>query len=409
MEDYFCGGVDTFVINLINNWPYQSDEIILACNRGHSGLGLLRSSIARKYNLVVHGIKTFTSFFEHPYRKNIFDKFTAIVFRILSPVLRYLFLAYNILALKKVLLEDGPDRLLVVNNGYPAGDSCRAAAISWQLFSKKPLSIHNFHGIALKPGWHIRLQEQLVDMLVSRASRIFVSVSRSAAQSMSCRNFIYRNNKVTFVYNGIGISNHGRRQDASDLKFKLGIPAASQLCLMLGAYHSNKNFNKGHDFLLRAFKKVLNELPNTHLLICGYGFPADIEKVWRLVLGHSIEGNIHLSGFRDDIHSLLSHTDIVLIASQAFESFCLASIEAMAHSVPVVATNVGAIPEIVVDGQGGYCVDKNDIDGYVKHIISLLSDNTLREEQGRMGFERYRELFTAHRMSQEYARLVRNV
>src|SRR3989338_8272053 len=108
MEDYFCGGVDTFVINLINNWPYQSDEIILACNSGHSGLGLLRSSIARKYNLVVHGIKTFTSFFEHPYRKNIFDKFTAIVFRILSPVLRYLFLAYNILALKKVLLEDGP-------------------------------------------------------------------------------------------------------------------------------------------------------------------------------------------------------------------------------------------------------------------------------------------------------------
>ncbi len=408
MEDYFCGGVDTFMINLINSWPQASDELVLVCNQKHSGLGLLRKSIFRPLKLVEHNIPIFTSFFEHPKGRDIFDCVFDIVLKILSPLLRYIFLFYNVFAFRRVLLRENADRLLVVNNGYPAGDSCRAAAISWGLFSKKPPSLHNFHGIALRPGWHIRLQEQMVDSLVSRYSGLFISVSRAAAESMSCRRRIYKNNRVTYIYNGIGLNDSNLQSGLSDIRREFGIPSAGKLCLALGAYHSNRNFDKGYDFLLRAFKRVVQSVPAAHLLICGYGSAENMGRVRQLVLGLGIEKNIHLSGFRSDVSPLLRQADIVLIASQAFESFCLATIEAMSHRLPVVATNAGAIPEIVLNGQGGYCVDKSDAGAYAAHTVRLLSDDNLRREQGEKGFQRYSESFTACRMAREYARLIHN-
>lgn len=408
MEDYFCGGIDTFIINLINNWPYVSDELILICNRKHSGLKLLQESITRPSKLIKHNMLIFTGLLEHPYKKQVVDYIMDFILKLFSPVLRYILFIYNIFALKKILLRVNPDRILVVNNGYPAGDSCRAATISWGLFSKKPRSIHNFHGIALMPGWHIRLQEYIVDILLSRFSKMFISVSRAAAESLSSRDYIYKNSKVSYIYNGVGISNHNREIDSRNLKSELGIPNVSQLCLMLGQYYSHKNFNKGHYFLFRAFEKVISQIPAAHLLVCGYGSSEDINRIRQLVLRFNMEKNIHLSGFRSDVSFLLRHTDILLISSQAFESFCLVSIEAMAHYVPVVATKVGAIPEIVINGQGGYCVDKDDVDTYAKYIIKLLKDENLRKEQGQKGFQRYKEFFTAERMAAEYAKLIHN-
>ena len=52
----------------------------------------------------------------------------------------------------KDLLQDEPDRLMVINGGYPGGDSCRAAGISWGIFSGKPHSIHNYHSMVVAPS-----------------------------------------------------------------------------------------------------------------------------------------------------------------------------------------------------------------------------------------------------------------
>ena len=406
MEDYFCCGVDTFIINLINNWPNNSDKFILICNKKHTGLKLIKDSLTRSCQIIVHKIIIFTGFFEKTQKKAKIDFLIEFVLKLFSPVLRYLFLIYNIFALKKLLLKLEADQLVVVNNGYPAGDSCRAATISWGLFSKKPLSVHNFHGIVLKPGFHIKIQEYLVDCLVSHFTRIFVSVSKAAAETMYCREPISNKNKIHYIHSGIQILNEEHK--TKDIKTDLRIPISSQLCLSLGAYHYNKNFNKGHYFLLKSFKKVLEQIPTAHLLFCGYGSSENIDRFQRLVLELKMKDNIHLSGFRNDVHSILKQTDILLIGSQTFESFCLVSIEAMAHGVPVVATKVGAIPEVVIDDQVGYCVEKDDVDSYSGKIIKLLKNENLRIEQGKRGFQRYKDVFTGTRMSKEYSRLIHN-
>ncbi len=406
MEDYFRGGIDTFVINLINNWPNPADELILICNHKHSGLALIQESITRPFTLVKHGMKIFTGLFEHPYGKRAINRVTDLMLKISSPVVRYIFFIYNIFSLKRILLKHDPDRLLVVNNGYPAGDSCRAATIAWGIFSKKPYSIHNFHGIALKPGWHIMFQERLVDVFISKFSSVFVSVSAACANSMSCRKGIYRRHQIKYIYNGIDFAQYPKTTNRLDLKSELGIPPESRICLMLGAYHYNKNFDKGHHFLFQSFKKVVEEIPSAHLLVCGHGSSENIERTRRLALGFNLGNNIHLSGFRNDVPLLLKNTDILLIASQVFESFGLVAIEAMAYAVPVVATSVGAIPEVVINDEGGYCVPKDDPDNYTNHIIKLLKDNNLRIEQGQKGFQRYKRFFTGERMAKEYAQLI---
>ena len=409
MEDYFCGGVDTFVINLINNWSNDSDELFLICNSKHTGLKLIQESIKRPCKIITHKILIFTGFFEKTKNKDLVDSVILMLLKITSPILRYLLFIYNIFALKKVLLNFGADRLLIVNNGYPSGDSCRAATITWGLFSKKPLSIHNFHGLVLNAGLHIKLQEFIVDYFVSRFSSCFVAVSKAAAESMRCRKTIYKKNKIRFIFNGYEfLNNNDVFFNYENAKQELGLQSTDLLCLMLGAYHCNKYFNKGHYFLFKAFKKVIDQIPAAHLLVCGYGSNENIERVRRLALSFGIEKNIHLSGFRNNISSLLKHTDVLLISSQTFESFCFAGIEAMAHCVPVVATRVGAIPEIIVNDQGGYCVEKEDVDSFADNIIKLLSDINLRSKQGKLGYQRYKDFFTGARMSQEYVKLIHN-
>lgn len=406
IESYYCSGVDTFVINLINNWPNQSDNIILICNRDHSGLGGIREKIYRPCTIAENKMIIFTSFFSRLKKKTLFDYFILFILKISSPLMRYIFLIYNVIALKKLLLPYNADRLLIVNGGYPGGDSCRAASICWGLFSKKPLSVHNFHGVVVRPHWYVAIQEYLVDVFISHFTKTFVTVSHAAASLMTRRKAIFKKHHITCIYNGVEILDKDQKINNLNIKNEVCLPQESKLCLMLGNYNYNKNFNKGHYFLFQAFKKVINQIPLAHLLICGHGSSRDIERIRRLVLKFKIEKNVHLLNFRNDIPSLLRHIDVLLVSAQVFESFGFASVEAMAHRVPVVATRVGAIPEIVINGEGGYCIPLDNNDSYAKRIIELLSNDVLRKEQGENGFQRYRDFFTASRMAKEYMQLI---
>lgn len=406
MEDYYLGGVDTLVINLINSWPDTNDDIFLICNSKHTGLQYLKKSISRSRTTIInHSMPIFTAFFELK-KPKFSDQWFILFMRLLSPILRYLFIIYDIFALRTILTQLAADRLIIVNGGYPGGDSCRAASICWGFFSRKPLAIHSVNGIALKPGWHIALQEFIVDSVVSCYTKNFVTVSNAVAETFLCRRGI-KQSKVRTIYNGVSFRKYAVAPDAKEsLKKELGIADTSRLCLMMGGYHINKNFDKGYEFAVRIFKSVLTSVPEAHLVICGYGSDEDIARVRGLTFKCGVESHVHLYRFRTDIRRFLQAADLVLIASQKFESFCFVSIEAWAHKVPVVATSVGGIPEVIIDNYGGYCIDYRDTDGYISHIVRLLSDEALRVNQGRLGYERFQAVFSASRMSGEYASLI---
>ncbi len=401
-EIYDCGGADTFISNLINHWPHREDEFVVAANPNYPGLEVIEKSLKRPCKIVRHRITLHFNFIKSTEKLGFISK----ALRVLSPIilLRYAFFIYNILAFRKIINEENPDRLMVINGGYPGADSCRAAGISWGIFSDKPYSIHNFHNLTKPPQWFLRPHEYVVDRMLSRFTKAFVTVSRASAKSMAVRPALYRRNRPIFIYNGIDLLPEYDEVRHRGLREELNIPQESPLCLILATYEPRK----GHYFLFKAFKIVLGEVPNAHLLVCGYGFPDEVKQVRKYVDELELNKNVHLMDFRSDISNLLFNTDVLLVSSQSFESFGFTSVEAMAHHVPVVATNIGGIPEVVVNNEGGYCVDSNDTNAFAESIIKLLKDENLRKEQGNKGFQRYKKYFTAERMAKEYAVLIKS-
>lgn len=394
-EIYDCGGVDTFILNLVNSWPVKDDSFVIIANSNYPGLRIIEEKMTRSCEVIRHKVPIYSNLLS----RNIFLK---IVREATSPVLRYLLLFYNVVAFRKILLKTNSDVLMVINGGYPGGDSCRAATISWGMFSGKSKSIHNFHSLPQKPRFYLRLQEYAIDWLLCWLTSQFVTVSKAAAESISLRPAIFKRHITSYIYNGIKVNDTSSLMARNNIKNEIGIDASSHLCLMLSTYDKGK----GHFFLLDAFKKVITEIPDAHLLICGYGSAEAKNKVARYAEELRLDGRVHLMGFRTDISHLLANTDVLVVPSQAYESFGITSVEAMAFKVPVVATDVGGIPEVVVNNEGGYCVNRHDVDSYARCIVKLLKDGCLRREQGDKGYKRYREHFTAKVMASKYAKMI---
>lgn len=395
-ENYHRGGVDTFIVTLLNNWPEAGDEFTLVCNEDHPGLEDIREKLRRPCRIATHRITTYAGLAIKTHDNKLLDSLRMWS----SPLLRYLFFAYTLWKLRTLLCDGQTDRLLVVNGGYPGGDLCRAAGIAWGLYSGKPGSIHNFHNLATPPSMFARLQENAVDALLARNTQAFVTVSRAAAQTMAARPAIPWE-KVSHIYNGLEFS--GTSGEVPDIRRELGLIGETPLCLMLGTYEPRK----GHRFLLQVFSRVVERIPPAHFIICGYGKEKEVAAVEKMVEEAGLSGKVHLLGFRTDALQLLHQSDLLLVGSQEFESFGLTCVEAMAHRIPVVATRVGGLPEVVADGEGGFTFERDDIEGYARQVTEFLLNSELRAQQGNKGFERYARLFTARRMAEEYARLIR--
>lgn len=394
-EIYDCGGVDTFISGLVRNWPDPADEFVVIANASYPGLGVVEEKLAGRPVLVErHRLRTY------PDMLSSLSEGGRALCRIFSPLTRYFYLAYDVFALRGLLFKHKPDALIVINGGYPGGDSCRAATICWGLFGAGSRGLHTVHSLAVRPRPWVFLQEALVDFLVSACAWGIVAVSKAAAEALKARPAI-RASKVGYIHNGA--EPFGEKSPGPDIRAELGLPADTRLCLMLGTYDSFK----GHDFLLDAFKLVLEKVPSARLIVCGHGAPADMARVAGLAAARGLEKAVLLLGYRPDAMSFLSQADVLLVSSQAFESFGFTSVEAMLQGVPVVATAVGGIPEVVEDGEGGYCLEKNDVNGYAERVIALLADEKLRAEQGRKGAERAARFFTAKVMAEKYYNYMR--
>ena len=103
----------------------------------------------------------------------------------------------------------------------------------------------------------------------------------------------------------------------------------------------------------------------------------------------------------------MSIADIIAIPSQKHESFGLTAIEAMSYGIPIVATNIGGLPETI--GDNGYCgfyTDVEDMLGFSKNIMRLIEDETLAKKMGENGLKRVNEFFKPDRMAMDYMSLL---
>jgi glycosyltransferase involved in cell wall biosynthesis len=163
---------------------------------------------------------------------------------------------------------------------------------------------------------------------------------------------------------------------------------------------------KGHAILLEAFASVRQSVPAAHLIICGQGTEAEVGRVQRRIAELNLDDSVHLIGYRKDIRSLLQQANLLVIPSQSDESCSMIGIEALSCGIPIVATNIGGMTEVVSHGEVGYCVNPADSVMMAHYMISILSNPQLASELGYRANTRFQQMFTSERMASRYAGLI---
>lgn len=147
--------------------------------------------------------------------------------------------------------------------------------------------------------------------------------------------------------------------------------------------------------MLEAFKKVASYFNNTKLVIVGSGsLRSDLEQYAEKL---NLKDKISFLGFRQDILEIVNKFSIFILSSLT-EGVSVSLLEAMASGVPIVATNVGGNPEVVIDGVTGMLVPCRDPDKLAEAVIKLLKNETLRKKMGEAGRKRVEELFDKQKM-----------
>ena len=168
----------------------------------------------------------------------------------------------------------------------------------------------------------------------------------------------------------------------------------------------------GPEYLIQVMALVVARYPTARLVMAGKG--AMEEELKRMVLNLKIEQSISFVGFvpHEEIPALLQSIDIFVMPS-CFETFGVAAVEAQATELPVVATRVGGIPEVVVDGVTGILVEPRNPEQLAEAILKLIEDPELRLRMGQEGrryvLKHYRWVDNAAEMAKLYRQYIHSI
>ncbi len=397
-ENHYKGGLDTFIINLINSWPDSEDKLTLMCNGSHSGLKNIENKIYRTlkirryYRFFTSGIATGTRL----------SKFTSslpirIFFILAFKLIQYpVILPWYLLTLTHTFYKSDYEYLIVINGGYPASLLGRCAVIAWYISGKKHKAIFNFHNSAMPIKWYEYIPEYLIDKAVAKSSSCIVSVSDDCLNSIKIRPIFSTYKNMFRIYNGIEDPYLYLSNTYSFNK------KDKRYCLMLATYEPRK----GHAFLLNAFKLVVQKLPEVRLLIYGHGKNKEKQKIIDLIVALDLVDTVELHSFSNETSCLINAAEVLVVPSQAYESFGLTIIEAMALKTPVVVTDVGGMPEVLESSSAGYVCSRSDSIAFANAIIRVLKNPIEAKELGNNGRKVYEERFTARVMAMQYYALL---
>jgi len=167
---------------------------------------------------------------------------------------------------------------------------------------------------------------------------------------------------------------------------------------------------KGLDYLLEAYKRVKPEIPDSRLIVVGPG----------IRLRHKYEKRVRRSGLKDvvfvgyasyrDLPRYYKTADIVCCPAIGWESFGIVLIEAMAVGKPIVASNIKGYASVMSDGVEGLLVPPKNAEKLAEALISLMSDESLRQQLGASGWHRATEYSwesVAQRVLDYYVRVLK--
>jgi glycosyltransferase involved in cell wall biosynthesis len=191
---------------------------------------------------------------------------------------------------------------------------------------------------------------------------------------------------VRRIYNGVDLSRYEHTEPCCTLPEEYGMEPGSQIVGVVARLEPEK----GHATLFEAWPQVLRAVPDAYLLIVGEG--SRRESLEALARDLGIAHRVVFTGRRDDVPAVTAALDVAVLPSYR-EAQGLSILEALALSRPVVASNVGGIPEMITDGVNGLLVPPRDADALAAAIVRLLKDHPFADTLGRAGHDMVHDRF----------------
>jgi len=235
--------------------------------------------------------------------------------------------------------------------------------------------------------------------VVGRLSDAFIAVSEHDRRKMIEVEHIPADRAV-LIPNGI---RGPRAASGGDVRAELGIGVDAPVAGAIGHLRAQKAYG----VLVEAAAIVRATLQGLRVLIVGEG--PEREALEAQIRERGLEETVTLLGRRDDMGDIIAAIDVA-VSSSAFEGSPLSLMEAMAASKPIVATAVGGVPDLVVEGETGFLVPPADPTGLARAISTILGDRDLAARMGAAGAQRQRTEFdfaqTVRRVEELYVRLL---
>jgi glycosyltransferase involved in cell wall biosynthesis len=191
---------------------------------------------------------------------------------------------------------------------------------------------------------------------------------------------------ITLIHNGVDLERYDHQEPCCTLREEYGFPEDAPIVGVVARLEPEK----GHPTLLDAWPAVLRAAPKARLLVVGEGGRREALEEQARALG--IAGQVVFTGRRDDIPAVTAALDVAVLPSYR-EAQGLTILEAMALSRPVVASNVGGIPEMVENGVTGLLVPPHDPAALAAAIVRVLTDHPLADMLARAGHDLVHERF----------------
>ena len=191
---------------------------------------------------------------------------------------------------------------------------------------------------------------------------------------------------VRLIYNGVDLTRYDHQAPNSELRDTFGVEPGSKVVGVVARLEPEK----GHQTLIDAWPHVLRSVPDAYLMIVGEGSLRDALEM--RAGANRVAHRVVFTGRRDDIPAVTASFDVAVLPSHR-EAQGLSILEAMALSRPVVASDVGGIPEMIEDGVTGVLVEHDRPEALAAAIVRLLTDDVYAERIAKAGHDLVHDRF----------------
>ena len=252
------------------------------------------------------------------------------------------------------------------------------------------------------PDLFSRLANTLIEKVSRGLTTQFIAVSGSLQKALIQQGIPEK--RITVIYNGLNPELFNENEPSGRWRQKAGFAPGIPLVAIVGRLHPVK----GHRYFLRSASEILKERTDVHFLVVGSGPEREGLEDYTKNLG--ISDYVTFTGFVSDVTELMPDLNLLIVPS-LWEGFGLTALEAMAVGVPVVATSVGGLPEIVEHGTTGLLVSPADEVGLTRGIVWMLDHPQEAVEMAAAAKAVVEQKFTAAAMARKtedlYHRLIR--